>query len=282
MNTPLTMREKLFDVIFGTDSPAGQRFDLILIVAILLSVFAVILDSVGSINLRYGHWLHIAEWFFTGLFTIEYITRLYCSPNRWRYARSFYGIVDLLAILPSYIALILPASTYLMVIRFLRVLRIFRVLKLAPYLNEANILTGALMQSRRKVLLFFVSVIVVSTIFGAIMYVIEGPANGFTSIPIGIYWAIVTITTVGFGDVTPHTPVGQFIASLAMLTGYAIIAIPTGIFTAELVENLRRDYSTRSCPNCEKEGHERSALYCKWCGTELPETAQKKPGPTAG
>jgi len=280
MNTPATLREKLFNVIFGTDTPAGQRFDIYLITAILLSVLAVMLDSVEELSQRYHTFFFVAEWIFTILFTVEYLLRLYCSPNPWRYARSFYGIVDLLAILPTYLALFLPQTTYLMTIRLLRVLRIFRVLRLSKYLGEANMLITALQQSRRKVLLFLSTVLVITTVFGALMYIVEGPQNGFTSIPKSIYWAIVTTTTVGYGDIAPHTAIGQMIAALVMITGYAIIAIPTGIFTAELFHEFRREYSLRSCPNCEKQGHERSALFCKWCGSELPELdePEKKPG----
>ncbi len=279
----MTLRERLFDVIFGTDSPAGRRFDLYLIIAIVLSVLTVMLDSVEPFSTQYHTVFFVAEWLFTLLFTIEYLVRLYCSPNPWRYARSFYGIVDLLAILPTYLAIFLPQTTYLMTIRLLRVLRIFRILKLSKYLGEANMLIRALKESRRKVFLFLATVLVITTVFGSLMYIVEGPENGFSSIPKSVYWAIVTTTTVGYGDITPNTVIGQVIAAMVMITGYAIIAVPTGIFTAELFQEFRREYSLRSCPNCEKAGHERSAAYCKWCGTELPDTeAEKKPGQSTG
>ncbi len=263
-------RQKVYEVIFGTDTLAGRRFDLILIACILLSVSVVIIDSVGAIHDRYGPWLYAAEWFFTILFTIEYGLRLYSSPRPVHYAKSFFGIVDLLAILPTYIAILVPGGTYLMAFRLLRVLRIFRILKLIRYLSEANILLRAFVSARRKIYLFFFSVIVLVVVFGSLMYVIEGPENGFTSIPQSIYWAIVTITTVGYGDIIPQTIIGRGIASLAMVTGYAIIAVPTGIFSAEMMSEIQRERSLKRCQNCERAGHETDAEFCKYCGVELP------------
>ncbi|WP_323813247.1 ion transporter [Cellvibrio sp. NN19] len=264
-----TLRERIYRIIFGTDTPAGKLFDVLLIYTILLSVAALMIDSVEIINQRYAPYLTAIEWFFTLLFTIEYGARIYSSPNRWQYIKSAYGIVDLLSILPSYLGLYFTDITYLLVIRLLRVLRIFRVLKLIHYLDEANVLIRSLFQARRKISVFFFVVIVFATIFGSIMYVVEGPANGFTSIPRSIYWTIVTITTVGYGDITPQTPLGQVVASLAMLTGYSIIAVPTGIVTAELAREMRRDELLVKCPNCGKKGHEREADYCSRCGSEL-------------
>lgn len=269
-----SLRERTYTVIFGTDTPAGKLFDLVLIYTILLSVVALMLDSIELVNLRLGLHLKVIEWVLTALFTLEYAIRIYCSPNRWQYVKSPYGIVDLLSILPSYLGLFFADITYLLIIRLLRVLRIFRVLKLINYLNEANILIRALFQARRKISVFFFVVIIFATIFGSVMYVVEGPANGFTSIPRSIYWTIVTITTVGYGDITPQTPLGQIVASLAMLTGYSIIAVPTGIVTAELAREMRHDELLILCPNCGKKGHEQAAEYCSRCGSELNSPAE--------
>ena len=270
MNTATeTVKERLYRIIFGTDTAAGRRFDLVLIAAILLSVTAVIFDSIDRYQLKYGQLLLTIEWFFTLLFTVEYCLRLYCSPNPKAYASSFYGIVDLLAILPTYISLLIPSASLLLVIRLLRVLRIFRILKLLQYTGEANVLWRSLLTARRKIFIFLFSVMVLVTIFGSLMYIIEGPIFGFTSIPRSIYWAIVTVTTVGYGDITPHTILGQGIAALAMLTGYAIIAVPTGIISAELITEMQRDRAAIRCSNCEKTGHEHDADYCKFCGAEL-------------
>jgi voltage-gated potassium channel len=267
--TKQQLRSELFRIIFGTDTPAGQRFDLILIYAILISVFAVILDTVDSLSAKFTFGFLFVEWLFTGLFTLEYILRIYCSPNRRKYLFSFYGIVDLISIVPSYLGLLIVGAQYLLIVRLVRVLRIFRVLKLVRYLSEADVLVRALYQSRRKIFVFFLVVVVLSTLFGCLMYVVEGPGNGFSSIPKSIYWTIVTITTVGYGDITPHTVLGQVISTLAMLTGYSIIAIPTGIITAELASEMRRDKSIYPCSNCVKAGHDVDAVYCKWCGASL-------------
>ncbi len=271
-----TLKERLFLVIFGTNTPAGKRFDLLLIVAILVSVSAIFLDSIKIIHDQYSNALLIIEWFFTLIFTVEYLLRLYCSPNPKAYYRSFYGIVDLLAILPSYIALFIPGANLLLIIRLLRVLRIFRILKLLQYTGEANALWRSLLMAKRKVLIFIFSVLIVVTIFGSLMYIIEGPEYGFTSIPRSIYWAIVTVTTVGYGDVTPHTILGQGIAALAMLTGYTIIAVPTGIISAELISEMQRERKAIRCSNCEQSGHDKDAIHCKYCGTLLPSTNQQE------
>ena len=263
------LKNRLYTIIFGTDTPAGKLFDLILIYTILLSVMAVMLDSVTWLAEGYGWHLSVVEWLFTLIFTVEYGVRIYCSPNRWRYIFSFYGIVDLMSILPSYLSLFIGDITYLMVIRLLRVLRIFRVLKLVRYLTEANLLLRTLVAGRRKVFIFFSTVLVIATVFGSLMFIIEGPDNGFTSIPKSIYWTIVTITTVGYGDITPHTVAGQIIATLVMLTGYSIIAVPTGIFTAELVREMQRCRDFRRCRHCECVGHEADAEYCRLCGVKL-------------
>lgn len=263
------LRSELYRIIFGTDTPAGQRFDMCLIYAILISVFAVILDTVDSLHSQFATGFVFLEWLFTGLFTLEYMLRIYCSPNRKKYLFSFYGIVDLISIIPSYLGLIFVGAQYLLIIRLIRVLRIFRVLKLVRYLSEADVLVRSMRQAKRKIFVFFTGVLVLSTLFGCLMYVVEGPGNGFSSIPKSIYWTIVTITTVGYGDITPHTVFGQIIATMAMLTGYSIIAIPTGIITAELANEMRRDKSVYPCPNCVKAGHDIDAVHCKWCGSGL-------------
>lgn len=263
------LQQKINEVIFGWETPAGRMFDLVLIYSIILSVSLLMLETVEWVAVDYVSELRILEWMFTVIFTLEYGARLYSARNPWQYMRSFYGMVDLLSILPSYLALFIPGANHLLIIRLLRVLRIFRILKLARYLSEANILGRAIMQSRRKVLIFFSTVLVLSTVFGALMYFVEGPDNGFTSIPKSVYWTIVTITTVGYGDITPQTPLGQVIAAMAMLTGYSIIAIPTGILTAELAEEMQKDRVGRSCKNCNKSGHDRDAIHCKFCGARM-------------
>ncbi len=268
----VTHREKIYRVIFGTDTPAGQRFDIALIYIILLSVLAVILDSIEVVNTHFGDWLFRLEWVFTLLFSIEYLLRLYSSPKPLSYMFSFYGLVDLLSIVPTYLSLIFPGASYWLVVRLFRVLRVFRVLKLVRYLSEANILLRSMYASRRKILVFFTAVFVLSVIFGSLMFFVEGPEHGFTSIPRSIYWTIVTITTVGYGDITPQTALGQVIATLAMLTGYSIIAIPTGIFTAEIAREISNETNHRRCMVCERNGHRPDADFCFNCGVELPDT----------
>ena len=266
--TPLQRR--FYNVIFGTAPGAGRNFDVGLIVLILISVMVIMLDSIPSYHARFGKIFHYMEWLFTGVFTIEYLVRLWCSPNRRLYALSTYGIVDLLAILPTYIAMLLPGANSLLVIRLLRILRIFRVLRLLQFLSEANVLARAMRNSRRKIFVFFSLMLVLMTVFGCLMYVIEGPVNGFRTIPESIYWAIVTITTVGYGDVVPHTPLGRSIAAMGMLIGYAIIAVPTGIITAELAQEISRERTLNYCTNCGRAGHDQDADYCKYCGAKLP------------
>ncbi|MBB6522809.1 voltage-gated potassium channel [Pseudoteredinibacter isoporae] len=264
-----SLKLKLRRIIFGTASPAGKTFDIVLIYIILLSVLVVMLDSVSWIGEAYKDVFWGLEWVFTAIFTAEYVARLYCANSRWAYARSFYGIVDLLSILPMYLSLVSGDATYLLMIRILRVLRIFRVLKLANYLSEANVLIRALLASRQKIFVFFATVLVLAMIFGSLMYVVEGPAHGFTSIPKSIYWCIVTITTVGYGDITPQTTGGQMVAGFVMLTGYSIIAVPTGILTAELSREIQTHRDHRFCEACGKSGHEQDAKHCKACGQEL-------------
>jgi voltage-gated potassium channel len=256
-------------VIFEADTPAGKLFDIVLIVCIALSVAAVMLDSIGAVQASHGDLLTIVEWIFTLLFSIEYLLRLACVGRSMRYASSFFGVVDLLAVIPTYLSLLLPGSHYLVVIRVLRVLRIFRVLKLVQYLNEAQMLLRAVRASRRKIAVFLMSVGPLVIILGSLIYLIEGEANGFTSIPRSIYWAIVTLTTVGYGDISPKTDLGQALAAVAMILGYSIIAVPTGIVTVELTRAAKGGASSQSCSNCSLEGHDEDAIYCKYCGAKL-------------
>ncbi|MFW6094216.1 MAG: ion transporter [Pseudomonadota bacterium] len=262
-------RDRVRTVIFEAHTPAGKAFDVGLIVAILVSVAAVMLDSVGWIHESHGDWLYAAEWMFTVAFTIEYALRLWSIQNTWLYARSFYGIVDLLGILPTYLSLVFAGTQYLLVIRVLRVLRVFRVLRMVRYVGEAQLLADALRASRRKITVFISSVMALVVVFGSFMYLIEGPEHGFTSIPRSIYWAVVTLTTVGYGDMVPGTPLGQAISMLVMIMGYGIIAVPTGIVTLELSEATRRATNTRVCPRCAAEGHLREAAFCWRCGAHL-------------
>lgn len=264
-------RKKLFEVIFEADTPAGKLFDVLLIVSILASVAVVMLDSVSSVHAKWGPTLKGAEWVFTVLFTIEYVLRLICAGRAVRYARSFFGVVDLLAIVPTYLNLLLPGSRYLLVIRLLRVLRIFRILHLGRFVSEANVLMSALAASKRKILVFFFAVLTLVVILGSLMYVIEGrdPASGFTSIPKSVYWAIVTLTTVGYGDISPQSGVGQMLAAMVMILGYSIIAVPTGIVTAEMTQAYKKEITTQTCPQCTRQGHDKDAKHCKYCGASL-------------
>ncbi|MGF6707097.1 ion transporter [Pseudomonas frederiksbergensis] len=269
MDSNKNWREDLYVIIFQSDTPAGRRFDSILLLIILASLVIVILDSIDSVHQNYADILAYIEWGFTIVFAIEYGLRLYCSPKPLRYAFSFYGLVDLLAIVPGILALYYSDAQYLLIIRIIRMLRIFRVLKLSPYLKQANYLMTALRGSKQKIVVFLLSVSTLVTVFGTLMYVIEGPEHGFTSIPKGIYWAIVTLTTVGFGDIVPRTPLGQVVSSLVMITGYSIIAVPTGIFTAELANAMRGEQLQHDCPTCEKKSHEHGAAFCSRCGNAL-------------
>ncbi len=261
------LRLWLHEFIFEADTPAGKSFDVGLIVCILLSVGVVMLDSVATLQQGYGQLFIVAEWFFTLLFTFEYVLRLSCIGRPLKYACSFFGVVDLLSIIPTYLGLFIVGGKYLLVIRILRLLRVFRVLKLVQYVGEANFLMRALQASRRKIMVFLFSVFLLMVICGAVMYIVEGPEHGFTSIPRSVYWAIVTMTTVGYGDISPQTNLGQTLASLVMILGYGIIAIPTGIVTAELT--FSQQISTQCCPECSAEGHAYDARYCKFCGAAL-------------
>ncbi|QRX81565.1 ion transporter [Glaciimonas sp. PAMC28666] len=264
-------RARLYSIIFEADTVAGRRFDTALLLVIVLSVATVIIDSIGAIRARDYLILNGLEWLFTILFTLEYIVRLICVKRPLRYATSLFGVIDLLSILPTYLAILLPEFHFLIDVRLLRMLRVFRVLKLPRYFDESQILLQALRNSRHKIFVFLGAVIIMSVILGTIMYVIEGPGNGFTSIPVGMYWAIVTLTTTGYGDIHPKTPIGQLVTSLAMLLGYGIIALPTGIVGVELAMSMmRRTPTTRTCEQCLTEGHEADSLFCKHCGEKLP------------
>lgn len=262
-------RNKLHGVIFGTETRAGRLFDVILIWIILASVAVVMLESVEEYRASWGAELRAAEWFFTIVFTIEYVLRVISARRAVSYVRSFYGVVDLLSVIPTYLSILLPGAQSLLVIRALRLLRIFRVFKLVHFLGEANYLGAALRASRRKIMVFLWAVLTVVVIVGALMYLIEGAAAGFTSIPQGIYWAIVTMTTVGYGDIAPQTFPGRLLASILMIMGYGIIAVPTGIVTVEM-NQLRTNRMTRECLNCGAGEGDPDARFCRFCGTGLP------------
>lgn len=264
-------RERIFRIIFRSDTRAGVLFDVALIVAILVSVAVVLLTTVEEFDSRYGHAFYLAEWFFTILFTVEYGLRLYCVRDRANYATSFFGVVDLLCVLPTYLGLILTGTAPMLVIRVLRILRLFRVMHMERYVGEANIMLEVLSASWRKTLVFAYTVLTLVVIFGTVMYFIESEAGGFTSIPQSMYWAIVTLTTVGYGDVTPLTPSGKMIASLIMITGYGIIAVPMGIYLSEFTQASRRRKQRRACPSCRLKGHEMDAVHCRACGARLEE-----------
>jgi len=263
-------RIALGNVIFNNDTPAGRAFDLILISLILVSILVIMLESVGPIRARYGPAFARAEWILTLLFTAEYVLRLISARRASHYARSFFGVVDLLSIIPGYVALLLPGANVLLIVRVLRMLRIFRILKLARYLNEASVLGEAIRASAAKITVFLAAVLSMVTIIGALMYVVEGPEHGYTSIPTSIYWAIVTLTTVGYGDIAPKTPLGKGLASVAMILGYGILAVPTGIVTVNLSRAQDRQRPTRACSRCGLDGHEADARYCKRCAEALP------------
>ncbi|MDO9167956.1 MAG: ion transporter [Methylobacter sp.] len=275
------LRHTLYQVIYQANTPAGKGFDIALMILILISVLTITLDSVADISQRYEEQLATAEWVFTALFTVEYILRIFCIHRPIKYIISFYGLIDLLALVPSYLGIFISDSHYLQVIRILRVLRIFRVLKLVRFINQSNLLINALMASRLKITIFMFTISTLLVIFGSAMYLIEGPEHGFANIPVSIYWAVVTLTTVGFGDITPQTDLGRALSAVVMISGYAIIAVPTGIFTAELSQEMKRKNTRvdeRVCSKCRKIGHEMEANYCRICGTELPRLAGKKSG----
>lgn len=260
-------RRRLHEVIFESDTPAGRAFDLVLLWAVILSVLVVMIESIESIRREQGELLRVLEWVFTGLFSLEYVLRLLAVRRPLRYATSFFGVVDLVAILPTFISLLVPGAQALLVVRIARLLRVFRILKLASFLHEADVLRRALGASRAKITVFLGAVIAIVVITGTLMYLIEYQNPGFDSIPRAIYWAIVTLTTVGYGDITPKTPLGQMLSSFLMIMGYGIIAVPTGIVSVELANASRHTaVSGQSCPSCSVEGHQPDALYCRRCG----------------
>ena len=272
---PLTgWRLQFYTVIFEADTRAGRWFDQILIAVILASVAVVVADSVQSISQMYHDQFTAMEWMFTLVFTLEYLARLSCVRHPLRYALSFYGLVDLLALLPTYLALLIPEVGALIDVRVLRLLRVFRVFKLTAYVSEYQAIGHALRASRRKIMVFLSAVMMIVLVFGTVMYVVEGPANGFTSIPTAVYWAITTMTTVGFGDITPKTDLGRLIASMMMLLGWGTLAVPTGIVTAEMTYARKAPTTTRTCQECLTEGHMPDAHFCRNCGARLPEYAR--------
>lgn len=263
-------RKRLHDTIYESNTTAGKAFDIALLLLIIASIVVVILDSIKSFNQQYGHLFYILEWVFTGLFTLEYILRLISIKRPLRYARSFLGIIDLLAIIPSYLSIFLGGAQSLLVLRALRLLRIFRIFKLTHFLTEMQFLKTAISGSLKKISIFMLLVLSLVIILGSVMYLVENGENGFQSIPDSIYWAIVTITTVGYGDISPVTPLGKFIASFIMFIGYGIIAVPTGIITTEMALAMRnRQEGHETCPGCGREGHDRDAIFCKHCGHVL-------------
>ncbi|MCE8003947.1 MULTISPECIES: ion transporter [Halomonadaceae] len=266
------VRTRLFQIIFESDTPLGKGFDIALIVMILASVLVVMLDSVERFGAVYGGLFYWLEWGFTLIFTIELLVRIYILDKPLRYLRSFYGIIDVVAILPTWLMLLIPGTQTLVIVRLLRVLRIFRVLRLMQFVGEGRLLVEALKNSVHQIFLFLFTVFLLVTLFAALVYMIEPDEAGFTSIPMSIYWAIVTLTTVGYGDIVPVTPLGQAISTLVMLIGYSIIAVPTGVFSAEVIRSIRADrYSDQACPGCGHDRHEKRARYCLKCGTWLDE-----------
>ena len=267
-----SLKQRIHEIIYEADTPAGKFFDILLLIIILFSVFLVMLESIESIRSQYAAILDQFEWGITILFTIEYIARLLVVKKPWKYATSFFGVIDLLSLIPKYISFFFVASSSLVALRALRLLRVFRILKLSRYIGESNFLIASLWASRVKIGVFLFAVVILCIIFGTIMYLIEGESNGFTSIPKGIYWSIVTLTTVGYGDIAPVTPLGRFIAAIIMIMGYGIIAVPTGIVSSEMTNQQRNpDTNTQACPNCMTDTHLDNAFYCHKCGNKLNE-----------
>ena len=271
------LKKTLYVIIFESDTPKGKLFDTVLIGFIIMSVLVVIVESLQTFPAQYGLALRILEYVFTGFFTFEYVVRIYCSPQPRKYIFSFFGIVDLLATLPVYLGFFFGGTRYLLVIRAFRLIRVFRVFKLFNFLKEGNLLLVSLKVSAPKIFVFFFFVLILVTSIGTIMYMVEGtqPGTEFTNIPNSIYWAIVTMTTVGYGDITPVTPVGRFISAIVMLIGYTIIAVPTGIVSATMVDQHRKKRDAK-CPQCGKSGHDALAEYCKHCGAKLPAIIEKE------
>lgn len=279
----LRLRTRLFQIIFESDTAAAKAFDILLVGLILLSVAVVMLDSVPEYHERYGTFFYRLEWVITVLFTVELGLRIYCLDKPLLYLKSFYGVVDVLAVLPTWLVLFFPGVQALVVVRLLRTLRLLRVLELMALVGEGKLLLDALKRSQGQIVLFLFTVLMLVTIFSSVLYLIEPAEAGFTSIPKSIYWGIVTLTTVGYGDITPITPWGQFISVMVMLTGYSIIAVPTGVFSAQVIRSLRAErYSDEACPGCGRNHHERDASYCKYCGEwlneEIPDPGARRIG----
>lgn len=265
-------RTRVFQLIFESDTPAAKAFDVGLVILIFLSVGIVMLNSIAEYHQQYGSYFFYIEWFITVIFTIELALRIYCLDKPLLYLKSFYGVIDVLSVLPTWLVLLFPGAHTLIVVRLLRALRLFRVLDMMTIEGEKRLLLDALLRSRHQIMLFLFTVLMLVTIFSSILYLIEPAEAGFSSIPTAIYWGIVTLTTVGYGDITPITPLGQFISVAIMLTGYSIIALPVGVFSAEVIRALRAErYSDEACPGCGRHHHERDARYCKFCGTWLDE-----------
>jgi voltage-gated potassium channel len=269
------LRKKIYSVIFESDTPSGRLFDLILLCIIVLSIVSVVAESVTDLKGKYHHLIRSVEWTCTIFFTIEYFLRIYAIDKPRKYIFSFYGLIDLVAFLPTYLTMFFAETHFLVVIRAFRLLRIFRILKLNRFLTEGNILKKALQNSMHKIIVFLTTVLTLVTIMGTLMYVIEGPSNGFANIPVSIYWAIVTITTVGYGDVSPQSPLGQFVASILMIMGYGIIAVPTGIVSVEMAK--ASELAKQKCPACRASIYETEANFCSNCGFELKKTSVSSP-----
>ena len=263
-------REKLHEIIFEAETPEGKRFDVVLLIAIVVNVFILLLESIPGQSEEMIRFYHVVEWIFTVFFTVEYLLRIYCVYRPVKFVTGFFGIIDLLSILPTYISLVYPGMQSLMVIRSLRLLRLFRIFKLHQFTRQSIILRNSVVESWSKIVIFSFFIMIVVFIFGSIMYVVESPVNPkFDSIPRSIYWAIITVTTVGYGDISPVTAFGQFIASFTMLLGYAVLAVPTGILTSSMIRVSKREANTITCKSCGLEGHDPEALFCRKCGAHL-------------
>ncbi len=275
-NEPL--KRKLYVIIFESDTPGGKLFDVVLIACIITSVIIVMIESMEMLTPPVSRLFIVLEYIFTAFFTLEYLTRIYCSPNPRLYVTSFFGVVDLLSTLPLYLGFVFPTARHLVTIRAFRLIRVFRVFKLFGFLREGEMLLNAIRASMRKITVFFLFIVVLVVVMGTLMYMIEGtqPETQFNNIPNSIYWAIVTMTTVGYGDITPVTAAGRFLSAFVMLMGYTIIAVPTGIVSVSMMQEQRR-LDLKRCPACRKEGHEASALYCKHCGADLKEMRETEP-----
>lgn len=266
---PTDWSSRLYTIIFESNTKQGKTFDIWLIVLILSSSLLVMAYSVESIRETYGPYMNVLEWVFIGVFSVEYILRILCSRGRTKYATSFFGIIDLLAILPAFLKIFIPSANFLIIVRVFRLLRLFRILKMVRYVEESGVLMRAMSASKPKIVVFLLAIFTIITTVGSLMYVIEGPENGFTSIPESMYWAVVTVSTVGYGDISPHTVFGKFLASILMVVAYGILAVPTGIITYELAQTSKRSELKQVCPECNHGGLAKDAEFCSKCGTKL-------------